>query len=68
MWVVAIRRSTRRTETCFLFTDPVPTPHANLIATFAREKLAIRNVEFFATERADVILLYDQRKWFSVME
>ena len=48
VWVVAVRGTAGGAEARLRLLDPVPAPHANLIAAFAREELLVGYVEILA--------------------
>lgn len=56
MWIVLVGRPTCRTEAVQVVLDVMPAPHADLVATFARQKVLVRKVELFAAERADLLV------------
>ena len=54
--VVAVRGAAGRTKAGLGLLDPVPAPHANLVATFARVELLVGYVEILAAQRTYVAL------------
>jgi hypothetical protein len=57
MGVLPVRSPAGRTQSCFDFPDPVPAPHAHLIATFAGIEFTVRNIEFLTTQGTNIIEL-----------
>jgi hypothetical protein len=58
VWIIAVGSTTGGTETAFRLSNAMPTPHANLIAAFAGIKVAIGNIQFFATKRTQEIRVF----------
>jgi hypothetical protein len=56
MRILSVGSPAGGTKTRFGLPNAVPTPHAHLVAAFARIKLAVRKIEFFAAQRAYAFL------------
>lgn len=56
--IIAVGRAARGTQSGLGLLDPVPAPHADLVAALARVELFVGEVELLAAQWAHLVLMY----------